>query len=134
MMLMISSDRMAIRCSVRVRGSARSSDEAVAEALEPSPHAGIDEAVADADGQAADQLRVDRRVDLDAGAGPGPDALGDGSEIRRFERLGARDVRDDDAVLPVHQSLELVGDTGQDREPTPLGEEEDEVPGRGADP
>src|SRR5450759_386015 len=56
MMLMISSDRMAIRCSVRVRGSASSSDEAVAEARKPSSHAGIDESVADADGQAPDQL------------------------------------------------------------------------------
>src|SRR5487761_2578414 len=52
-------------------------------ALEPAPHAGVDEAVTDADGQAADQLRVDRRADLDARSvpGPGPDALGDGREI-----------------------------------------------------
>src|SRR5450759_3267076 len=83
-------------------GSASSSDEAVAEARKPSPHAGIDESVADADGQAPDQLGVDRRLDPDARAGHGRDALGDGREIGGFEGLGAVDVRDDDAVLPVH--------------------------------
>src|SRR5450756_2158399 len=133
MMLMISSDRMAIRCSVRVRGSASSSDEAVAEARKPSSHAGIDESVADADGQAPDQLGVDRRLDLDARAGHGLDALGDGREIGGFEGLGAGDGRDDDPMLPLDESLELIGDAGQDREPAAPGEKEDEVQGRRAD-
>src|SRR5665811_1291239 len=114
-------------------GSASFSDEAVAEARKPSPHAGIDESVADADGQTPDQLGVDRRLDLDARAGHSRDALGDGREIGGFEGFGAGDVRNDDAVLPIDESLELVGDAGQDREPAAPGEEEDEVPGRRAD-
>src|SRR5512144_3205012 len=78
MMLMISSDRMAIASPfgpwpalpglARVRLAA-ARQELVAEPLEAAPDTGVDEPIADADGEPAEQLGVDPPAQLDAGAG-----------------------------------------------------------------
>ena len=100
-----------------------------------SPHAGIDESVADADGQPADQLGVDRRRDLDA-------PLGRGLRCAR-RRPQARQVRVSWALVtfamttPCSRSTiwrELVRDARQDRQPAPPGQQEDQVAGQGAHP
>src|SRR6266850_5928799 len=90
MMLMISSERMAIGSPFAGRRGWRSADcesgalaaespvraatctQLIAQAFEATPHAGIDEPIADPDGQAADECRVDLDLELDRRAGHGP--------------------------------------------------------------
>ena len=66
MMLVISSERMAMLVSVLLEGAR---DELVPQSLEATPDASVDQAVADAHDEAAEQAGIDLDLELDATAG-----------------------------------------------------------------
>src|SRR5262245_51206766 len=123
MMLMISSERMAIWVSVsgeppvapRERGwwgLARALDQLVAEPLQAAPHAGVEELVADAARETADERLVDLRQEGDVRAGHPLDAGLDGPGLVGGEGQGARDDGLHDAALAVEEAGELGADRG----------------------
>src|SRR5947209_11749811 len=144
MMLMISSDLIAIGSPFRAgvgwcagsgprgRGAVRAvaGDELVAEPLEAAPHASVEQAVADADRESADQSIVDACLELDGGAGHRPKPLLQGAGLVRRQRKRARHDRRDDAAVALEQLVVLERDLRDEVEPPALREQRHE-PARG---
>src|SRR6188508_1462637 len=86
MMLVISSERMAMGADL-LEGAR---DELIPQPLEATPDAPVDQAVADPDDEATEQARIDLDVQFDAAAGGLLQPLGEGPDLVRGQRGGAR--------------------------------------------
>src|SRR4249919_2690811 len=134
MMLMISSDRMAMASpSGRGLAGSRPGVQLVPQPLQAAADRGVEESVADLDRQAADDRRVDLGAEVDRGAGhrldPAPDLL----HLVRGQRDGARDRRHDDAPMAVELAGELVRDPPEHGRAAALDEQADEAQRRWRD-
>ena len=81
--------------------------ELVAQPLEAAANRGVEEPVADLDRQAADEVRVDLRAELDRGAGHRLDPAPDRGGLVRGERHGAGDRGHHHTAVGVEQARVL---------------------------
>src|SRR5262245_521332 len=131
MMLVISSERMAIGWDLLEGAGAR--DELVPQALEPAPDAAIDQAVADPDDQAPDQVGVDLELEVDTATGHLLEPGGDCPNLVLGQWRGARRGGDRDALACVVEATELGSDARQLMDPAAPEHEPDQVEHRAAD-
>src|SRR4029077_18668990 len=97
MMLMISSDRMAMASPFgRWLAGSYPGVELVAEPLEAAADGGVEEPVADLDGEPAQERRVDRGAEVNRGTGHRLDPRADRGGLFRGERSGGGDRRHHD--------------------------------------
>ena len=85
-------------------------DELIPQPLEAAPDAPVDQAVADAHDEAAEQAGIDLGVELDAAAGDLFEARGQGPDLVRGQRRGAGGGGVGDALARVVEAAELGGD------------------------
>src|SRR6478752_7541646 len=107
MMLVISSERMAIGWDLLEGASAR--HELVPQAFEAASDAAVDQSVADTDDEAADEVGVDLEVELDAAAGELLQPRGDGTNLVLRQGRCAGGGGEDDALAGVVEPPELGG-------------------------
>src|SRR3954468_10225397 len=123
MMLVISSERMAM-CSDLLEGAR---NELVPQSLEAASDASVDQSVADAHDQAAQQAGVGPEVELDATAGQLFHPRGDSLDLVRAQRRGACCCGESDALSGVVQTSELPCDTGELLDPASSEHQPDQV-------
>src|SRR5436853_6113466 len=128
MMLVISSERMAMRRSPGRRLD-RARGELVAKSFEAAADAAIDQAIADADHQPAEQALVDSGLQGDPTSRHLLESSGQSADLDVGERRRACCRGVDDPLAGVIEPPELCRDAADLLDPTALDEEEDEVAG-----
>src|SRR5439155_6816465 len=136
MMLVISSERMAMRSSpVGLSGrcrrrSQRARDDLVPQPLEAAADAAVDQSVPDADDEPAEQAFVDIGLEGDPSACHLLETGGQGPHLAVGEGRRACRGRVGDPLAEVVEPAELGGDPRELLDATTLDEDEDEVPRR----
>src|SRR6188768_3092651 len=109
MMLVISSERMAMGADL-LEGAR---DELIPQSLEATSDAPVDQAIADAHDEAAEQRLVDLRGEGDAAAGGLFEPSGQRPDLVGGQRRGARDGGVGDALPAIVDATELGGDAAE---------------------